>query len=143
MLYLQESNTHWLLCCIDFREGKIQVFDSMAGSFKIQQHEDKVKQVLEYLECMHQKFYGKALLSKWQVRSPIMQDYPKQHNSIDCGIFIILYAACLAVRRKFDFGGNITELYRLWMCEEMVADGERITKSSRMGDAKLGCSGHV
>jgi len=67
MLYLQQSKTHWLLCCIDFKDGNIQVFDSLAGSFNIHQHKDKVNQVLKYVECMHQKFYGKALPSKWQV----------------------------------------------------------------------------
>jgi len=68
LLYVQENNDHWLLGCIDFRTGNIQIFDSLIGTFEINQHQAKVKLLMKYVESMHKMLHGGDLPSKWYER---------------------------------------------------------------------------
>ena len=70
------KSKHWILITINIKERKIIIYNSLgkASNYKLQAA--NVKNVLESL----------SILDKFEIE---YDEQPKQHNSYDCGIYII------------------------------------------------------
>ena len=84
----QKELAHWCLVVADVAAKQLICFDSLGKS-----NHDCLKILAEYLEVQS----GQLFSCKQE------SNIPRQTNSFDCGIFVCLYARCLAEKSAFNF----------------------------------------
>ena len=84
----QEELAHWCLVIADVTAKQLICFDSL-----VKDNHDCLKVLAEYLE----ERSGQHFSFKQE------RNIPRQTNSFDCGVFMCLYARCLAGKSAFDF----------------------------------------
>ncbi|CAM9271486.1 unnamed protein product [Chrysoparadoxa australica] len=84
---INEGQSHWTLAVVNFKRKCFQYYDSMGGTCQ-QAYEDIVRYVDEEYRDKHAKGCD---ISGWPVHW--LQDIPMQANSVDCGVFMMLFAA--------------------------------------------------
>ena len=116
------SNRHWFLLTIDVthvRDNKIEfkVYDSIGDlkSWKKTLEEAKIKAFILW------KFKKTFNLQEAQfdfITTDLSLGIPQQNNSIDCGVFALMYAKYLAAGKTFSFGQDMTR-FRKKIYEEI------------------------
>ena len=116
------SNRHWFLLTIDVthvRDNKIEfkVYDSIGDlkSWKKTLEEAKIKAFILW------KFKKTFNLQEAQFdfrTTDLSLGIPQQNNSIDCGVFALMYAKYLAAGKTFSFGQDMTR-FRKKIYEEI------------------------
>ena len=127
------ENCHWYLMSVllkDIKENKVQVkvYDSLPTknvhalkhekdsltAFIKAAYEVKIKTNIEDFDC------------HWE----IVESRPTQSNDVDCGIFMLLYAKCLAFSQNMTFTQGNMKSYRKLIKREIENEEIRIVDAS-------------
>jgi hypothetical protein len=94
------SQSHWSCVIVTISTCSIQYFDSMLGNGDRYMHH-----ILHYLQddWLRTKGFEMPNLRQWTMQNN--RDVPTQTNSYDCGVFVCLFATCMA----FDWTMNFTQ----------------------------------
>ena len=93
IFFRNQSNMHWLVYVIFIGQKTIQEFDSLSGG---QGDKEVLKGLYKWLE-IEMKEVGIILEeSEWNLYPPDIENTPQQNNGNDCGIFMLLFAVCIA-----------------------------------------------
>jgi len=84
----QKELAHWCLVIADVAAKQLICFDSLGND-----NNDCLNVLAEYLEVQS----GQHFSSKQE------RNIPRQKNSFDCGVFVCLYARCLAEKSALNF----------------------------------------
>ena len=101
----QEELAHWSLAAADVTSKQITYFDSLKN---------------ENLKCLRnlrnflQEFCGQTY------STVLTRDIPMQSNSYDCGVFVCMYARCLAEKSDFNFSQQDTPTIRRHIVLELM-----------------------
>ncbi|KAG6742254.1 hypothetical protein POTOM_055544 [Populus tomentosa] len=95
---------HWILICVDIERRALLWLDSL--SFDHAEKDVISRWIIEHL--MPKLGYDNA--QEWQFLEPV--DLPRQTNEVDCGIFVMKYADCLALGDHFPFTQQDIPLFR-------------------------------
>lgn len=87
------GNAHWFLCVVSFEDKQIFIYDSIRDDercLRFQTH------LLAFI-CDEYKYrnMGEEMQDKNEWKLPV-NDAPQQRNSIDCGVFTVLFGVFLA-----------------------------------------------
>ena len=108
---INEGNSHWTLTVVDLQEGRLEHYDSQRrrrnpDKMSSMRHltrwlEDEAKDKLSAKEAVA-KFGSEApTFADWTATNPVV---PQQDGEVDCGVFTLTYADCVARGVAFDFG---------------------------------------
>ena len=94
LLFPVHLETHWCLAAVDIPNCRISYYDSLGNNNQT---------CLENLErYMSKKFHNTKLSSTvWHCVNH--HDIPMQENSSDCGVFMVMFARCLAYKKPLNF----------------------------------------
>ncbi|XP_039620556.1 ubiquitin-like-specific protease ESD4 [Polypterus senegalus] len=67
------------------------------------------------------KIASKIMPGSW--KEPQNKNLPKQIDSLDCGIFMLMYALYIAIGRAFDFSQEDMPKIRRWWCLLLLHKG--------------------
>ena len=128
-----EGHVHWICAVVDMKQKTISIFDSMGGSY-----ETYLQHIFRYLQDEHYSKNGKALphIESWKVmRHSAAENIPSQKNSVDCGVFVCVFAYFLLLDLPFEFNQEHILRARKWMVLSILR-GEILPKiSPRQEDA--------
>lgn len=82
----------WYLLAVLPSKKCILVLDSKSGDFVKPTAFQSVKKMMSSLVDVDNTID----VSQWEVYSSKAKEIPQQHNDFDCGVFVCLYARCLA-----------------------------------------------
>lgn len=122
---INNNNSHWYLACINFKEKRTEVYDSL-GIDRPDVHKNLLRWVQEeYLDKLKIN-----LPDGWTQFNDT--DVPTQSNMYDCGVFTCMFAACVSLNLKpFDFKQNNIPLIRHWMVQVMYLEGQRLSNNNK------------
>ncbi|KAF7437075.1 Smt3-specific protease [Pleurotus ostreatus] len=81
LLAVNHGNTHWTSAAINFRQKRIEAYDSMNGDQSY-----VLKHLRAYVDAEHRNKKKKPFdFTGWEDYSP--KDIPQQENAYDCGVF--------------------------------------------------------
>jgi hypothetical protein len=103
---------HWILLVLDLWECKIHVYDSLRWIHDL-------KLVVEWLKVVDDNLKKPA--SRWQVVTHNVTA-PQQYGSVDCGVFALAFARCIANGVRFDFCQGSMDNVRQRLLWELVQD---------------------
>ncbi len=86
------NSLHWYLLVVFPSKKCILVIDSMSGDFVKPTAFQSVKKMMSFLVEIDPTID----VDKWKFYSSKGKEIPQQHNDFDCGVFVCLYARCLA-----------------------------------------------
>lgn len=112
---INQSNTHWTLAVVNFRDKRIEYYDSMAGSGR-----EVLDNLMHWVrdEMEHKK---KSVLdeSEWETISHGL-NVPQQTNCDDCGMFLCMFADFLARGANINFSALHMNYFRARMAHELL-----------------------
>ena len=80
---INANNRHWYFASIDLRDKRTRVYDSLGGS-----HSRTHAVLAQYMRSEHEDKKKSRLPEDF--KSADAGDVPQQHNSYDCGVFMLL-----------------------------------------------------
>ena len=95
LLFPVHLETHWCLATVDIPNCLISYYDSLGND-----NQTCLEKLEEY---MSQKLRNTKELSSTKWRLVCHHNIPKQENFSDCGVFICMFARCLAYNTPFNF----------------------------------------
>ncbi|XP_072563930.1 uncharacterized protein [Paramormyrops kingsleyae] len=63
------------------------------------------------------------IIPSWQPGHWTLCDVPKQIGSVDCGVFMLMYALCMALGEPFHFTASNMQRIRKWWCLTLMNSG--------------------
>jgi Ulp1 family protease len=119
------NNRHWFLLTVDITcvsENKIEfkIYDSLGDleSWKKTLEETKIK---EFIIWKFKKTYNIEEAPLEFRTIDLYLEIPQQDNSIDCGVFALMYAKYLAAGKRFSFGQDMRR-FRKKIYEEIKTE---------------------
>lgn len=94
LIFPVHLRTHWCLATVELSTRQISYYDSLKN-----ENLTCLKTLREYLVKASED--TKLYSTEWHFI--YRTDIPEQHNSSDCGIFMCMYARCLAKRCPLNF----------------------------------------
>ena len=91
-------NNHWFLAVIDNRQNSISIYDSLPNYCRAA---EALNQIITFVNNEHFRLFNRPMRRVYTLRAP--RNIPIQTNSVDCGIFVCLYAEHLARLAPFNF----------------------------------------
>lgn len=114
---INQGNVHWTLVVVNFRDKRMEYFDSMGASGP-----SVLRNMMRWLadEMNHKK--GEVLdESQWETVSH-GSSMPQQRNSDDCGMFLCKYADFLARGAEINFSAAHMNYFRARMAHELMSE---------------------
>ena len=127
--------SHWGLLVIDFRHETLASMDSLNlnhfSEFEINEFVSKIRLDIKFIICnniicirfliatLSEKYSGLADISHWSWTQ--RTDVPLQRNSIDCGVFSLLFALFIAMGREFDFSQSDISYFRRKIAQDLLS----------------------
>lgn len=110
---------HWCLLVIDMHLHVLRYYDSCQGHDRADL-QDLRKYVLKWLqaEAKHKKREWLVPASEWGFECPT--DIPKQGNTVDCGVFVCMYARYLSSVRVMDFSQADMNRFRAQLKSDLL-----------------------
>ncbi|XP_069020747.1 sentrin-specific protease 5-like [Embiotoca jacksoni] len=90
---------HWCLVTADIVKKKICLYDSQGNALQ-----KVARNILKYLMSEAKEKQQPAFENGWTVSFD--EKIPQQTNENDCGVFVLEYSKCLALRRPLQFSQN-------------------------------------
>ncbi|CAF1120873.1 unnamed protein product [Brachionus calyciflorus] len=103
---------HWSLITFDLRNASLNHYDSL--------YESNSALMNMILKCFKKISPTINRIKSWKFND--VCSYPKQKNSIDCGVFICLYSRFISLNQKFDFDQQSIKKYREIIATEIKAN---------------------
>ncbi|WOO79693.1 Sentrin-specific protease [Vanrija pseudolonga] len=122
LIPINHGNSHWVCAVINFKQRRIEYYDSLADSGR---RYEVFKTLRGYLQSEHQEKKGSSFdLRKWE--DQFDPDTPKQNNYTDCGVFACQTLESTArgrdlVKQKFEFDGDNMAFFRRLMVVEIAS----------------------
>ena len=113
------ANTHWALCAVDMQRKSISYYDSLVATGKGCRISQLFENVMHFLQDEAVECAVEMRAEEWEFQ-PATSELPQQHNGNDCGVFLCVFAAYLAKRRKFDFGQQQMAYFRQKITFELL-----------------------
>jgi sentrin-specific protease 1 len=98
------QNSHWMLIVVDLEVYKIILYDSFAGI-----HDDILKSINFFFVHKYKMLYPAHSLNFTLSHA---QNLPRQHNSFDCGVYLLKFAQFILQNRFFNFTDDDMPRYR-------------------------------
>lgn len=89
-----ENSQHWFLLALLPKQFQILVLDSMAGNFI----KPTAKKAITKMWMLLNELDSTADASHWKFIANKSTDLPQQQNDFDCGVYVCMYARCLALQ---------------------------------------------
>ena len=83
---------HWCLAVVDILHHQMFYYDSLGGTNEV---------CLPLLKQYILSFGQCCTIKEWSAIVP--KEIPQQDNNSDCGVFVCMYARCLAEKKEFLF----------------------------------------
>lgn len=109
------QNCHWILLYLNLENiynGQIlmDLYDSATKMNYV--YDIQTDEIRKYITFMFEK-YEHSKLSKFNlVLRNVSNTLPQQHNTYDCGAFVLGYSLCLAAQKNIDFSQSNIDLLR-------------------------------
>lgn len=118
------NNNHWCLAAINFKEKRVEYYDSMGGK-----NTSCVNNLKSYLQDEHKSKKGSEIdLSEWTTYTP-GNSIPQQDNIYDCGVFMCQFAESIASGNTIDFVRQADmPYYRKRMMLEILHNNKQFDK---------------
>lgn len=87
-----QHSLHWYLLAVFPSKKCILVLDSKSGDFVKSTAFQSARKMMSFLVDVDNTID----VSQWEFYSSKAKEIPQQHNDFDCGVFVCLYARCLA-----------------------------------------------
>lgn len=114
LIPINQSNTHWTLGVVNFKEKWVQHLDSMGtgGSMKVREH---------LLAWVRDEAADKKKVFEQDEWTMPTRDVPKQENSDDCGVFLCKFADFLSRGwTQFTFSQRHMKYFRSRIAHELL-----------------------
>jgi len=108
------SNVHWTLAMADMVSKKIEYFDSLAGS-----GEQFTTAILRWLGDVANSNSKQFNISDWTINNSV-DEAPRQLNSVDCGVFTVMYADFLSDDLALLFSQSDIPRFRIKLCTDIL-----------------------
>lgn len=89
-----ENSRHWFLLALLPKQFQILVLDSTAGSFI----KPTAKKAITKMWMLLNELDATIDASHWKFIANKPTDIPQQQNDFDCGVYVCMYARCLALQ---------------------------------------------
>jgi len=118
------GGNHWCLGVINFRDKRLEYYDSMGGK-----NPGCIKNLKQYVMDEHQAKKGTPIdMEDWTVYTP-GHSIPQQNNAYDCGVFMCQFAESLASGNSVE---NVNQAdmpyYRKRMMLEILSNNRHFDK---------------
>ena len=123
---------HWLLLIVYPKERSIHIFDSL-GKPHITDYAELVDHASLFLSAHFAAIDPSCSLDNflWKVSSPskVLQEFPRQHDGISCGVFTSIYAKCFLLKCRVNFPctEHFLKTFRMYMSYELITGSNKIT----------------
>ena len=128
---INKHKAHWSIVCIDRMNKSILLYDSMFATDK-----KIIDQVKSFLQSDYEAKFNETLdINQWTIEDN--RNTPKQENSNDCGVFVLMYAEFLSRgkdREMVTIEQEHCRYYRAKICYELVQN--KILNIQRMNYSK-------
>jgi len=91
-----QGSLHWFLLVVYPKQQSIVVYDSLAGSCVKPTWQHSVGKMMGLLQAVDKT----VDCQKWTFKANKNNEIPQQTNAYDCGVFVCLFARCLAHKTK-------------------------------------------
>ena len=108
---------HWILLFVSIRKHHIHLFDSLG--MPIHTYDKELDHVTKYLYALHAAVYPQnaSTHKMWTVHFPLLQrEFPQQKDEINCGVYVAIYAKCLAIQSTLNFPNTPSFIYDFRYC---------------------------
>ena len=89
-----ENSQHWFLLALLPKQFQILVLDSLAGNFI----KPTAKRAITKMWMLLNELDATTDASHWNFIANKPTDLPQQQNDFDCGVYVCMYARCLALQ---------------------------------------------
>ena len=116
------NRTHWALAALDTEAMELHYFDAFYSSLPPRLIE-KLKYVLQWYSDLIWSKTGKRIdTTKWRIMYHTRQHagIPTQHNTYDCGIFMIHFIRCIMTGKEWDFSQDDINRLRLQLIYDIL-----------------------
>lgn len=107
---------HWSLAVLNIMNRTFEFYDSMG-----RKNRNCYQVLMAYLKKEHQDKRKFPLTPKEKWECHYVKNLPQQTNSHDCGVFVCLYAECLARGAPFNFSGRDIQRLRYRIAFEILS----------------------
>jgi len=108
------GNSHWCLSVINFKEKRIEYYDSLGGT-----NPKCMQNLRRYVQDEAKQYRKEEIDMKgWTDYTP--RDIPQQRNGCDCGVFTTKYADYISENRDLDFTQDDMRMFRRRMALEIA-----------------------
>ena len=125
---INANNTHWYFATIDLRDKQTRVYDSLGGS-----HPQTHAVLAQFMRSEHEDKKKSRLPEDF--KSADAGDVPQQHNSYDCGVFMLLGMDFLARGLTLNFSQSDMTRVRQVIADTTIQDGK--ANNTRGMDAQV------
>lgn len=112
---INQHNTHWTLGVVNFKEKRVEHYDSMAGGGSARVLDNLMQWVRDEAENKKKPFDE----SEWE-KVAHGRDVPQQANSDDCGVFLCKFADFLCRGIPLTFDRRHMNYFRSRMAHELL-----------------------
>ena len=110
-----------MVCVVDLMRRTMAIYDSLTNGHQrlmadkdISEHGFICQKIGHWLQYRYAKEKLAAVAPTFTEKPPI-EYVPRQHRSVDCGIFMCMYMSYLCSRIEFDFEQKDMNLLRKWI----------------------------
>jgi sentrin-specific protease 1 len=114
MLPINVGMVHWCFAAIDFKNKRIEIFDSKHWPL-IEELDNLERYLIEEARRHGMELFG------WTKQ--LVNDFPRQTNDNDCGVFMCVGAEHISRSAKLNFSQSEMAVYRLKIITE-ISHGE-------------------
>lgn len=112
---INQGNVHWTLGVINFRDKRVEYYDSMGGT-----NETVLKNLLQWVADELETKKGEILdRSEWSMVAH-GRDVPQQTNTDDCGVFLCKFADFVSRDAPVNFSADHMKYFRARMAHELL-----------------------
>lgn len=120
---------HWLGAVVDLRTREIIQYDSEHGSLRDTKL-SRIKESVARTFSIEAPQDSRSKAETWSIRAAPSSRLPKQHNAIDCGVFLCEFFRCIAFGEEFDFCERDMPFLRRNLCYELL----KFTEGAKLPD---------
>ena len=114
------SNTHWILIYVDISEKTVISADSMGSNGRSTVY---TRAVMRWVADEHAARQIPFDTTSWTQKSLRANEYPRQDNDFDCGVFVIMAAEYLTKYRALNFDPARMEFFRMHIAMNILKKG--------------------
>ncbi len=113
---INQHNVHWTLGVVNFRDKRVEHYDSFGGSGS----DDILENLLRWVADERENKKGDELdVDVWE-KVPMTSKMPQQNNSDDCGVFVCKFADFITRGAEVTFEARHMKYFRARIAHEIM-----------------------